>query len=355
MVENKFIRKVAEEWVLFLSSIGLILTSIYLNRTPLYNTTDFKVIYTLFIFLIIIKGLERTGFFTILSDKIKKDKYLSRKLILLTAILSMFVTNDVALLTMVPWTLTLDIENIETLIIFETLTANIVSSLTPFGNPQNIFIYYHFHLHPLVFIKTIAPFTIILFLIIFFISSKYNNIKVSNSPDNSEKINKTSYIYIGLFILFILAILKILPLEIGISAILYSFVFDRKSLKIDYFLLLTFLAFFGFTDNLINILKISLSSSNHVFLFSAFGSQLISNVPGALFFADFTNHWKPLLWGVSVGGLGNIIGSLASLISYRLYKVKFKRTKIFLIKFHIYGYLFFILGIIVYFIFEVLL
>ncbi len=353
MFENRFIKKIAEEWLLFLSSLGLILTSIYLKRTPFYSKTDFKVLYTLFIFLIIIKGLERTNFFLILSNKIKNGKYISQKLLLLTAVLSMFVTNDVALLTIVPFSLTLNIENIEILIIFETLTANIVSSLTPFGNPQNIFIYYHFHLHPLVFIKTMAPFSIILFFIILIISNRYNKTGISNDSNSLEKIKKNSYIYLGFFILFILAIIKILPLEIGILAILYPLILDRKSLKIDYFLLLTFLAFFGFTDNLIRILKISLANSNQVFIFSALGSQFISNVPSALFFADFTNNWKSLLWGVSVGGLGTIIGSLASLISYRLYKAKFNETKNFLIKFNLYGYLFFFLGILLYFIINI--
>ncbi len=354
MKEKRFLKKVAEEWLLLFTVLGTIITSLYLKRFPDYSKNDFKIIYTLLIFLIIIKSLENTGFFKNISIKFNKGKYLPQKLILLTAILSMFITNDIALLTIVPITIAFNPINLDLLIILETLTANIASTITPFGNPQNIFIYYYYHLHPIDFIKTIAPFSIILLPIILLLSLKQKTVIISY-PKEEIKPDRFSYVYMFFFIIFILSILRLLPIEIGIFIAVFSFFHNKTNLKIDYFLLLTFLFFFGFTDNLIRIFKITFENPNLVFIYSCFGSQIISNVPGALFFADFTNNWKQLLWGVSVGGLGNLIGSLASLISYRFYKAKFPQTKKYLIKFYFYGYLFFLIGIIIYFVFYTLL
>ncbi len=346
---NRLTNKVAGEWLLGLSLIGLIISSIYLHRFPAYDKTDFKVIYILFIFLVIIKGLERTNLLHIIAYKFKTKKWLSQKLILLTAILSIFITNDVALLTVVPLTLSMEINNVAILIILETITANGVSALTPFGNPQNIFIYLHYHLHPLMFIKTIAPFSFISLVFVLLIAQKKAKITYNNSGDNSNNIlNPLAYGYLVLFFSFIMALLKILPLYIGLLALVYAIFFDKKSLGIDWVLLITFLAFFGFTDNIEHLLKISIDNPLEAFLYPAIGSQIISNVPGALFFADFTCNWKALLWGVSVGGFGSLMGSLASLISFRLYKAKKKKVKKFVIEFHVYNYIAFFIGILTY-------
>jgi len=124
-----------------------------------------------------------------------------------------------------------------------------------------------------------------------------------------------------------------------------------RALFIDYFLLATFLAFFGFTDNLMHILSFNLQNSTQVFLYSALASQVISNVPSALLFAEFTSDWRALLWGVSVGGYGTLISSLANLISYHLYKAYCNDSKSYLLRFHFYNFLVFLMGILVYFIF----
>ena len=347
-------RKIEDEWLFFFSLLGVVLTSIYLRRFPKYSLKDFKIVYTLFIFLVLIKGLERSGFLMYLAYKFQKGKFLPQKLIFLTSILSMFITNDVALLTIVPLTLKLKTNGIEYLVILEIITANGISALTPFGNPQNIFIYFYYHLHPAEFIEAIAPFVLTSFTFVVILSFI---VKISFSKSKSKivKFNrKTSSIYLIFFLLFILAILKLLSLWIGIFILTYVILLDRKNLKIDYFLLATFLTFFGFTDNLMKILRIQFKNNIQIFLYSALASQLMSNVPSALFFADFTSNWKPLLWGVSVGGFGNLIGSLASLISYRLYKSKFPTSKKFLIEFHLLNYIAFFLGITAYSCFYIL-
>lgn len=345
---NRVIEKIAGEGILVLSLIGLVVTSLYLRRFPAYDKTDLEVVYILFVFLVIVKGLETANLLGAVAAKFRKGRWLSLKLVLLTAILSMFVTNDVAILTVVPLTLALDVDDTGTLVILETLAANAASALSPFGNPQNIFIYFHYHLHPLEFIRAIAPFCLVSIGFTLVIAWKKRLINILGSGAGDRNVAWNAYVYLALFLIFVLAVLKILPLVVGLIAVAYSLLFDRNSLSIDWLLLLTFLAFFGFTDNLTKLLIFTLDDSLKTFMYSALGSQFISNVPGALFFSDFTKNWQALLWGVSVGGLGNLIGSLASLISYRLYRAKFRCQKGFLVKFHAYGYAVYLLGILTY-------
>ena len=124
------------------------------------------------------------------------------------------------------------------------------------------------------------------------------------------------------------------------------FILDRRSFRIDYILLLTFIVFFGFTDNLAHILNFSFHNPRHVFLTAVLSSQIISNVPSALLLADFTSNWQSLLWGVSIGGLGMVNGSIASLIAFRIYKEKMK-SNIFW-HFSLGGFLFLLGGILIF-------
>ncbi|HEC80861.1 MAG TPA: hypothetical protein ENI42_00330, partial [Thermoplasmatales archaeon] len=222
-----FARKVVEEWFLSLTGVGLIVTSVVLWRLPEYSFDDLKIIYILFVFLVIVKGLERSGFLEHMALKFEKGKFLVLKLVLLTGILSAFVTNDVALLTVVPFTLLLCTKNLVFIIILETLTANAVSALTPFGNPQNIFIYWHYHLTLLEFTRVILPFTIILFFFIVLFSLRTKNSHQKNSRV-SVKPDKKTYSYLLFFSVFVLALFRILPLEVGVIPVVYVVVFDRK-------------------------------------------------------------------------------------------------------------------------------
>ena len=234
------------------------------------------------------------------------------------------------------------------IIVLETLTANAVSAPMPSGNFQNIFIYWQYHIALSEFIRIIPPFTVV--LLSFKIKERHQKNDII-----SVKTDKKAYYYLFFFSVSVLALLRILPIEAGVIPIAYAVVFDRKSLFVDYILLAMFSLFFGFTNNLTHILKFTIISSNQVFLYSAILGQIMSNVPSTLFLADFTSNWKPLLWGASVGGFGSLVGSLANLITYRLYKAKFRETKEFLIKFHVYSYMLFFLGILCYFIFSILI
>jgi len=127
----------------------------------------------------------------------------------------------------------------------------------------------------------------------------------------------------------------------GVAVIIFALIFDRKVLRIDYALLLSFFFFFGIADNLKLILASELSHSGHIFLFSALASQVMSNVPATLLFAKFTSNWQALLWGVNAGGFGSLFGSLANLIAYKIYITHEGRNSVagFTAKFLILGYL----------------
>lgn len=295
--------------------------------------------------LVILKGLTDTDFLRFIATKLEKGRFVGHKLVIFTAIISMFLTNDVAVLIVVPITLLMEFKNIEKLVILEIAAANAGSSLTPFGNPQNLFIYYHFNLEFREFVREIFIFSVFTVFLILTLTPRINleNKKIYRT------YSKSAYIFLLFFTIFILSVLKIIPLWINTVTLLYAFIVNRKLLRIDYPLLLTFFFFFGFTDNLTHLIQIRLSSPKDVFLYSAFGSQIISNVPAALFFGDLTNDWKTLLWGVNVGGFGTLVSSLANLIGYKLYCEKSNKRKGFLIKFHTINFTLFFTGILLFF------
>ena len=349
MLKQRVIRKLIEEWTLFAVLAGWILTSILLRRFPEYEYTDLKVIYTLLVFLVIVKGLENSGYLKHLAFKAEKGRFLIPKLVAMTTVLSMIVTNDIALLTMVPFTLAIDTGNPVFVITMETIAANVASSISPVGNPQNIFIYHHYNLGFLDFVSSIYLFSVPLTAAVLILSFRKISRKIEKRRSDI-KFGKRAYLYLFFLILFMMVILRVLPIWVGVIPLIYAALFDRNSLKIDYIFLMIFALFFGFTDNISHMIRIDHLGCDEVFLYSSLSSQIMSNVPSALLFADFISEWKPLLWGVSVGGTGTLFASLANLITYRFYHMKFGKTRDFLLQFHFYNICFFIAGIAMYFV-----
>ena len=154
---GSMVKRAADEWLLGISFLGLITSSLALHRIPRYTADDFHVVFLLFGFMVIIKGLEKGGILARVAASLGTGKRLPLRLVLLTALLAPVITNDVALLVMVPLTIALDIEKAEEIIALETVVANGTSALTPFGNPQNLFIYYHFDLYAGEFMRAIFP------------------------------------------------------------------------------------------------------------------------------------------------------------------------------------------------------
>lgn len=345
---NLWLRYILKEWLLLVSAAGLILTSVYFKRLPAYSIPEIQVIFILFVLFVAVKGLQHSGMLTLLAQRIESGRLIPLKLVIATFGLSMVMTNDVALIVIVPLTLLLKVDRKDLLVILEALSANAGSASMPWGNPQNLFIYWYYGIRPEKFIASIAPlpsaFLILLIAASLFIKTK----NIGGTPQKKEKANYTAYIYGSLLILLILMVLRLVPLPAGVLVILFALVFDRRSLRVDYALLLSFLCLFGLAQNLKIVLSSSpLEHSGHVFLFSALSSQIISNVPAALVFAKFTAHWKALLWGTNVGGFGSLMGSLANLIAYKLYisHTDASRPASFTVRFLFLGYGAFIIGI----------
>ncbi len=316
-----FLDFVLREWLLFASATGVILTSLYLRRIPPYSMDEMDVLFILWVLFVAVKGLERGGLLRRVSSWLEQDNMVHLKLVMATFLLSMVVTNDVSLVVVVPLTMLLDLPNKGTLVILEALSANAGSALTPFGNPQNLFIYWHYGLSPWQFVKAIAPFSLLFCVLLAgaaLLVGRGTEPKISHAQATETSLDRETWIYGVLLLVMVLAVLRLLPIWVGVAVVGYALFFDRESLKVDYLLLLTFFCFFGLAENLQTMLGPRLGSGN-LFMLSALVSQVISNVPAALLLANFTEKWRVLLWGTNVGGFGSLVASLANLIAYRLY------------------------------------
>ncbi|SMC25938.1 Na+/H+ antiporter NhaD [Desulfacinum hydrothermale DSM 13146] len=350
--ESTFIHFVLKEWLVVASGIGLVLTSVYIKHFPVYSIQELQVLFILFALFVAVNGLRYSGLILRIAQKIEKGKAIPLKLVVTTFFLSMLVTNDIALIVIVPLTLSLNINHEGILVILEALAANAGSALTPFGNPQNFFIYWFYGIHPVRFVETIVPFSLV-FLIILIVSSLFVNTTNNAQETIVQKINKKAYIYGVLLFIVLLTVLHVLPVLTGILVFIFALIFDRKALYVDYALLFSFFFFFGLAENMKLVLASKMNHSGHIFLFSSLASQVMSNVPAALLFAKFTTNWEALLWGVNAGGFGSLFGSLANLIAYKIY-VTHENTNnmpMFTAQFLIIGYVAFFLSIWLYFFF----
>ncbi|MBN2793950.1 MAG: anion permease [Clostridia bacterium] len=326
-------RKVLEEIFFFISFLVAVATSFFIE--PSFSSIDWKVIGALFALMALTLSFEKyhllDALAVLLINKTGTLRKLSLTFVLITAFLAVFVTNDVALITIVPLTLSISKKaNFSPLrlIIAETIAANLGSVLTPFGNPQNLYLFNYYHIPVLDFIKTTFP--------IFFIGLMMALTMVFMMPNEIVKVHSTSIhiehkkrvvLFILAFLLMILGIIRILPFHIvfALSIFLMLTLDFRLLFKIDYFLLGTFLSLFIAIDNLTRIpfihdvLLERVNSPLSTMLLATFSSQLISNVPSAILLSGFSDQWQMLLVGVSIGGLGTMIASLANLIAYKFY------------------------------------
>ncbi|WML44429.1 SLC13 family permease [Neobacillus sp. PS3-40] len=354
-------------------TISLILATLScFIHAPKLHYIDFKVLVSLFNLMLAVKAFEELKlldkFAVAILNKCTNSKRISAILIFLCFFTSMFVTNDVALITFVPLTLIISkkthLNMIET-IILQTIAANIGSSLTPMGNPQNLFIFSYYGIKPLQFLSTVLFVAVVGMCVLYFLISKLRSktLKV-NLPVIVIVDQKKSFVWGIVFCIIIASILGVISYQVAFLITMVTVCFlDRKLLlKVDYLLLLTFICFFIFIGNLSNIALVQSFASEHlkdstaVYFNSILLSQFISNVPASILLAKFTTDWHPLLIGVNLGGLGTIIASLASVISYKLFIQKYpSESKTYLIKFSIYNFSFLsFLTIVQYFFLKVL-
>ena len=298
---------------------------------------DFRVLVLLFALMTVMSGLQSLGIFEKLSYSllkyVKSTRSLTLLLVSLCFFLAMFITNDVALITFVPFTI-LILEKIDSpknlipIIVLETIAANLGSMLTPIGNPQNLYLYGLSSLTIGEFLLHMAPSTVLSFilLVICCLLLKKESISLSDAANTikNEKPILTVY-YFVLFLLCLMTVAYLIPYPVLLLvSIPILLIWDRDTLKkVDYSLLLTFVSFFVFIGNMQRIPAIAEMISSLVEgkeLITAFlASQIISNVPAAMLLSGFTENYKDLLLGVNIGGLGSLIASLASLISFKYF------------------------------------
>jgi len=343
-------KKLFEKKLFTVSILFATITTLILRKNPIgyLRVDEFRILWILFVMMIVNAGLERSGALDFLGRKIgsfaKDTRMLSVFMILLTAIMAPFVTNDVALIVIVP--LTVKIAKLSGFdpvwtIVFESVTANAASSLTPFGNPQNIYIYTHYKVHALEFMS-ITPWFVLLSVSIVILSVFFTRKKPMRVGLKKETLDGKWLIYLISLATMILSILKLMDVYVvGVIIVGYILIFERSLFKkVDYFLLGTFVAFFVFSGNIgstpvLGSLKHLLSNGKNVFAASALLSQVTSNVPAAIILSKFTKNWRSLLLGTNVGGFGTIVASLANLIAFSVYRRNFDGK--YMKKFHSYS------------------
>lgn len=353
------------ETVLFIAAFLAFLSIFFVPPNADYlSYIDFRVLSLLFCLMAVVAGLNKTGAFIILSrkilNKVKDLRTLVYILILFCFFTSMWITNDVALITFVPFTimiltLTNQSKYMIFVIVMQTIAANLGSMVTPVGNPQNLYLYSFYHIPIKEFITIIFPITAFSFFLItiavLFVKKEplHFSLPKINENENSNNKNGIAFYFI-LFLICLMCVLRIIGYPITLAIIFLSILlYDNKVLvKLDYLLLLTFVCFFIFIGNMGNIAMvrefISEILRGRELITAVFISQVISNVPCAVLLSAFTKDYKSLLIGTNLGGLGTLIASLASLISYKYYsKTEGAQLLKYLCTFTFYNILFLVL------------
>lgn len=328
-----FIKKNA---VMCIALIAAIVTSIIIPVDKEYvGYFDYKTLTCLFCVLAVVCALKNINFFYMLARKViqlfKTARMSVLALVYITFIGSMLIANDMALLTFLPLgyfvlTTTHKEKYMAFTFIMQNIAANLGGMLTPFGNPQNLYLYTKFEIPNLEFMKIMAPpfflsVAIITVCCIIFVKSE----PLSLSDEKIVLDPKKTVLYLLLFALSIVIVFRAIPYWIGLIVIPAVLLFvDRKALKmVDYGLLFTFVFFFIFSGNMarIDVVRDLFSSllEKSTLLVSVFSCQCISNVPSAILLSQFTGNYPDLLVGVNIGGVGTLISSLASLITFREY------------------------------------
>ncbi len=326
---------VAKDSVMWIA-LGLAIVSAVVSQQPLadYNSyIDYKTLAALFSLMVASGGFMLSGLFDWVAVKLVRSSHTTRlllvKMVACVFFSSMLITNDVALIVFVPMTLIAYRKAaVDPLlpVVLETVAANVGSALFPVGNPQNLFLFSRFQMGLTPFLKTVAPlclFGAVLLLAICFFAKK----REITAPRKILPVINAIHIsqYSLLFIMALLGIFDILDYRLVFGLAVLMLIAKGKNLaqQVDYALLVTFIGFFVFVGNLkdmpvVESFLVSLTKPD-TYLAGVLASQVISNVPAAILLSNFTTEPYSLLAGVSVGGCGTLIASMASLISYKLY------------------------------------
>lgn len=339
---NYLWRWIKQESVFSIIFCLTLISLFFIPPSPAYlSYIDWNTIFILFALMTVVAGFSSCGLFsrlgTVVCRAASGDRALAAVLIYLCFFTSMLITNDVALLTFVPFSVALlgtERKNLLIrVIVLQTIAANTGSMLTPIGNPQNLFLFAQMSVSLGMFLLVMLPLTaaagIILAVTVFICIPKSSGTIAADtvcrhSAGNAVPVKK-AVIYGLLFLLSLGSVLHMIPAYVTAGIIfLFTVIFDRSSLRnVDFMLLLTFICFFIFTGNIAEIEPVRVFLQEKIsgadFPAAVIVSQVISNVPATLMLFPFSGNITELLLGVNTGGLGSLVASLASLISFKLY------------------------------------
>ncbi|MCR1860667.1 SLC13 family permease [Pediococcus pentosaceus] len=318
-------------------ALGVFLVSCLLSPLQL-GDINLKTIFALFALMVVVKCYEELHLLSfaasVLIQKATNTRQIVGMLVLLSFFSAMLLTNDVAIITLLPLLFIISEKAhlklvIPTILI--TMAANLGSMLTPMGNPQNLFILNYYHLSIIQMLTMALAISLISLLFLASCLLLVPKKPLQGVTINVPAINLKQTIIAGLVtVIVLLGVFSILPLEvmlisaIGLGLLINYNVFD----KVDYGLLITFLFFFMAAGNLsrypilTQTLHQLLQSSTSIYLSSIFSSQIISNVPATILLSKFTNDVYPLFLGVNIGGLGTLVASLANLLAYKQFRIR---------------------------------
>lgn len=334
---NEAIRFLKKEPVLCIAALCACVSMLFVRPSSAYWAyIDFDTLGLLFCLMSVVSGLESCRLFDRMAYglliRCKHTRAVLMALVLLPFFASMLVTNDVALITFVPFALlVLQLIHQERLLIrtvvLQTIAANIGSMATPVGNPQNLFIFRCYQLPAGDFFGAVLPVAGVSLLGLCAVCCCIRNTAIPIQLQEKPALHHPRHLilYLVLFMLCLLSVFRVLPVALLVAAVFTTLIAINPKLfrQIDYSLLLTFICFFIFAGNLAKIepIRIFLSAwlAQDALLSSALASQVISNVPAAVLLAGFTANWRGLLLGVNIGGLGTPVASLASLIALKQY------------------------------------
>lgn len=333
--------------VLSISIILAILSMFIITPDKEYiGYIDYRTLAILFSLMAVMEGFKQMGVFGriahALVSRCKNINSLVVILVMLCFFGSMLITNDVSLITFVPLTITVfnmlpdKVRScwLMTVVIMQTIAVNLGSMLTPIGNPQNLYLFTLSGMSLVEFLKLMLPLSFVSLVVIIvwiavksFIADKKfrfdDGIDFKIDLNDKEYSRKLFVMYAVLFLVCLLTVVRLIPVQATlIAVILMIVIFDRKVLKkVDYSLLLTFTALFIFIGNVgrVGVFSDFLASIiNGREMYTAIASsQIMSNVPAAILLTGFTDNIKMLILGTDVGGLGTLIASMASLISFK--------------------------------------
>lgn len=340
-----FSSSLKKEPVLLIASVLAVISAFFNPPGKEYlEYIDFRVLGILLSLMLVVAGLQSNSVFIRMGEVLiagcNSTRKLAAVLIFLCFISGMFITNDVALITFVPFAiLTLKMGDKEKfiipIIVAQTIAANLGSMFTPMGNPQNLYLYGLSGMNMGEFLMLTLPYIIVsaIMLVVFILLIKNEPLSAAGNAVGTKMSGKQIVVYVVLFLLCILTVLRIVEWYVATVVVVVTvLVLDWRILKkADYGLLLTFIAFFIFVGNMseLTAVKNLLSSlvEGRELLVSIVSSQVISNVPAAVLLSGFTNNYRELIIGINLGGMGTLIASMASLISYKLFANEYPDKK----------------------------